>query len=194
MESSNVKLLIELLRSTSKNEEIFAEECALYDPSAIQAFCTKFLAEKDQRLDIIVFAHEYGLTSGIGTQSAKEALEKQKHTSSLATFLLTTLLLPSLLVAPEERDIRIVNVCNPFYAAAIPSFEPKSLEPIGASVFISEGMRSLASIILFRHVSHNFLSFHIVADHCDIAAKSVGCSSNKSSSNYRISLQYCPTG
>jgi len=37
-------------------------------------------------------------------------------------FLLTTLLLPALLVAPVERDIRIINIVNPFYAAAAPAF------------------------------------------------------------------------
>ena len=52
----------------------------------------------------------------LGTRT--EALgEKEREAGSLATFLITTLLLPASLVTPPERDIRIVNVVNPFYAA-----------------------------------------------------------------------------
>ncbi|KAJ7246517.1 hypothetical protein C8J57DRAFT_1523642 [Mycena rebaudengoi] len=48
--------------------------------------------------------------------------EQEREQGALATFLLTkTLLLRSLLTAPLESDIRIVNVVSRFYAAASPA-------------------------------------------------------------------------
>jgi hypothetical protein len=66
---------------------------------------------------------------------------------------MTTLLLPILLVAPQERDIRILNVVNPFYAAALKSFSPV-LDPSQTekSIILQEGRRSLQTIILTRHL------------------------------------------
>lgn len=138
----------------------------------MRSFCTRFLTSQDQRLDAIVFAHEHGHIGTPGFLPPKnEALEeKERETGSLATFLITTLLLPALLVAPPERDIRIVNVVNPFYAAAasipfLPSFStssrssspktspktsPANLKP--KSIFLHEGTRSLRTIIFTRHL------------------------------------------
>ena len=82
-------------------------------------FCTKFLTGDDQRLDAIVYAHEYACIGSIGS---KGQVQEKREAASLATFLMTTLLLPALLVAPVERDIRVVHLVNPFYAAAAPSF------------------------------------------------------------------------
>jgi hypothetical protein len=77
----------------------------------------------------------------------------ERQTRSLATFLITTLLLPILLVAPAERDIRIVNVINPFYAAATVNFSPTTDSLAEKpSIFLQEGRRSLQTAILTRHL------------------------------------------
>lgn len=77
----------------------------------------------------------------------------ERQTRSLATFLITTLLLPVLLVAPAERDIRIVNVINPFYAAAVTNFSPTTASlPEKPSILLQEGRRSLQMAILTRHL------------------------------------------
>jgi len=77
----------------------------------------------------------------------------ERQTRSLATFLITTLLLPVLLVAPVERDIRIVNVINPFYAAAVAGFSTTTESlPEKPSIFLQEGRRSLQMAILTRHL------------------------------------------
>lgn len=77
----------------------------------------------------------------------------ERQTRSLATFLIMTLLLPILLVAPAERDIRIVNVINPFYAAAVTNFSPTAESlPEKPSIFLQEGRRSLQMAILTRHL------------------------------------------
>ena len=171
--SHRLTILISLLRSTTSNENIFAEQCDLSSPSSIRSFCIRFLTSQDQRLDAIVFAHEHEHIGvpGIFVTRDEALEEKEKKAGSLATFLITTLHLPALLVVPPERDIRIVNVVNPFYAAAasitfLPSFSPTTSSPPPSSSssrtsptnskpkpnFLQEGIRSLRTIILRRHL------------------------------------------
>ena len=151
--STRIATIIEVLRSTTSNENIFAEHCDLSSPVAIREFCSRFSKTKE-RLDGIVFAHEYShIGSLLPTRSDPVKDELERQTRSLATFLFTTQLLELLLVAPAERDIRIVNVINPFYAAAATNFTPttKSL-PMKPSIFLQEGRRSLQTAILTRHL------------------------------------------
>ena len=159
VESPEVAILIDILRSTTSNEQIYAEECDLTSPTSIRYFCTKFLTGKDQRIDSIIFAHEHrhlGSPSLLSTTATSED-QKTRDSNSLATFLITTLLLPSLLVAPVERDIRIIHVVNPFYAAAVgvpfsPFFAYESDASKANSLFLREGHRSLRTIVLSRHL------------------------------------------
>jgi hypothetical protein len=153
IESPKVEILINLLRSTTNNEQIFADECDLTSPNSVHDFCTKFVTGQEHRLDAVVFAHEYQQIGSVFSRRPTEALEKERREASLATFLITTLLLPVLLVAPVERDIRIVNVINPFYAAAVPSFSP-SFDSLtsSSSLFLQEGRRSLRMAIFTRHL------------------------------------------
>ncbi|KAH9851101.1 hypothetical protein C2E23DRAFT_869545 [Lenzites betulinus] len=156
-------LLLPLLRSTTNNENIFAEECDLDSPTSIRKFCTAFLTGQETRLDALVFAHEYPsigriwFFGGKARRDKEEREQTQRETRSLASFLLTTLLLPALLVAPVERDIRIVHVVNPFYAAALPTF-PAFLNSTAASpppsqpLVMSEGLRALRAVVLTRHL------------------------------------------
>jgi len=159
IDSANVTILISLLRTTTSNEQIFAEECDLSSPSSIRSFCTKFLTGKDQRLDAIIFAHEnkhIGSPKPLSTTSIDHD-QKERDVGSLATFLITTLLLPAVLVAPAERDIRIINVVNPFYAAAAgvtfsPTFTYETSSPKANSLFLREGHRALRTIVFTRHL------------------------------------------
>lgn len=161
IDSPRVTILITLLRSTFSNEQIFAEQCDLNSPSSIRAFCTRFLTGQEQRIDAIIYAHEYrhiGTTGYLPRTQTLEEATSRRETGSLSTFLMTTLLLPALLVAPVERDIRIVTVVNPFYAAAAgPSFtipfpSNSSPPPRSNSVFLQEGIRSLRTSIFTRHL------------------------------------------
>jgi len=151
--SPKVDILISLLRSTTNNEQIFAEECDLASPESIRSLCSRFLTSENNRLDAIVFTHEYPHIGSWFSRGISESSEKERHTRSLATFLITTLLIPILLVAPQERDIRILNVVNPYYAAALRSFSPV-LDPSHnkPSMILQEGRRSLQTIILTRHL------------------------------------------
>lgn len=153
VDSFQTETLIEILRSTTENEQVYAEECDLSSPASVRAFCTRFLTGQETRLDAVIFAHEYKHVGPLfTTKSAAEALEHQRQSGSMATFLMTTLLLPCLLTAPVERDIRIINVVNPFYAAAAPIFSPSVISPPSPSIFLREGWRALRMIILTRHL------------------------------------------
>ncbi|KAK7464811.1 hypothetical protein VKT23_006017 [Stygiomarasmius scandens] len=112
IDDPRVELIVDVLRSTTSNEKIFAEECDLTSPASIEAFCKKFMEGEEKRLDGVVFMHEYAHVGVLGLFRSKKATEKEKDrdsrdVSSLSTFLFTTLLLPCLLTAPVERDIRI---------------------------------------------------------------------------------------
>jgi len=161
IDSPKVSILITLLRSTTSNEQIFAEQCDLASPVSIHSFCTRFLTGQDQRLDALIFAHEYQHIGSLGFLSRKQNEDaKDRDARSLATFLMITLLLPALLVAPVERDIRVINVINPFYAAAVgssftlsfPSFSSSPPKSPPKANFLYEGTRSLRTSILTRHL------------------------------------------
>ncbi|KAJ7036719.1 hypothetical protein C8F04DRAFT_1094200 [Mycena alexandri] len=190
-----VSTFIDLLRSTTSNENIYAEECDLASPPSIQAFAARFVKGtspgpgpgagpnlEPPRVDALVFAHEYAGVGAWGAFSGREAApaveQMQRDEGALGTFLFLTLLLPALLTAPVERDIRIVNVVNRFYAAAAPrifkhgtyAFEglfssAPSTEPLSAkattkskstevqaSPIPREATRALRTIILTRHL------------------------------------------
>jgi hypothetical protein len=152
VQDPEVDILINLLRSTTKNDQIFADECDLTSASSVRSFCSRFLTAKETRLDAIIFAHEYQqLGSMIGRQDPA-VLTQERQNASSASFLILTLLLPVLLVAPTERDIRIINVVNPFYAAAAPSYSPTSTPPPTSSLFHQEGWRSLQMVVFTRHL------------------------------------------
>ncbi|KIJ51255.1 hypothetical protein M422DRAFT_26673 [Sphaerobolus stellatus SS14] len=167
--------ILTLLRDTTSNESIYAEPCPLYSPSAIRTFCEKFVNtedEKARRIDALILAHEYShigtWKAGIKNSSKLVELEKAaRDQGALVTFLLITLLLPAMLVAPIDRDIRIINVVNPFYAAAAPHFDAglpssmslpaskdKSKAPFykSRSSWLLEGQRALRSAIFIRHL------------------------------------------
>lgn len=153
--SPQIDILVSLLRTTTNNEQVYAEECDLASPASIHAFCSRFLKGDEKRLDAVVFAHEYQHVGSVlfGRKRKGEQDEKERREGSLGTFLATTLLLPALLVAPVERDIRIINIINPFYAAAVPTFSPSAASPPAqASTFQHEGTRALRTAILTRHL------------------------------------------
>ncbi|KAI0688989.1 hypothetical protein BC835DRAFT_1418884 [Cytidiella melzeri] len=151
-------LLIPALREETKNEHVYTEHADLTSPKSIREFCTKFLTGDDQRLDAVVFAHEYACIGSFF--GSKAQLKEQREAASLATFLISTLLLPALLVAPVERDIRIVHLVNPFYAAANPTFtsdlvssmSTETQTTVSRPLLQMEGHRALRTIVFSRHL------------------------------------------
>ena len=150
-----VELVIDALRETTNNPQIFAERCDMLSATSVRDFCTKFLTGNEHRIDAIIFAHEYEHIGPLfASEEERRACDDRRAAASDGAFLMTTLLLPTLLVAPPERDIRIINVVNPFYAAAVPFFP--NPPPIGGGHFVREGYRALRTIILSRHLQRVF--------------------------------------
>jgi NAD(P)-dependent dehydrogenase (short-subunit alcohol dehydrogenase family) len=152
--------LVDLVRHTTNNELVYAEQCDLSSPDNIKDFCAKLvkssgggLENEPPRLDAVVFAHEYPHIGVFkGTADEKRTETRRRLEGRLATFFFTTLLLPVLLTAPQERDIRFINIVSPFYGAAIPSFKMEGSEQTSSgSIWIDEGRRSLQSILFTRH-------------------------------------------
>lgn len=147
-----VATLVDLLRTTTANEHIYAEKCNMMRPSSVRAFCNKFVTGNDTRVDSIIFAHEYAhIGATLGRAKARKVESEAREAGAMATFLMVTLLLPALLVAPVERDIRIIQVVNPFYAAGTPTFTTP-LPPSRTSTFVLEGKRALRSAVLAAHL------------------------------------------
>ncbi|CEL56496.1 putative oxidoreductase YNL181W OS=Saccharomyces cerevisiae (strain ATCC 204508 / S288c) GN=YNL181W PE=1 SV=2 [Rhizoctonia solani AG-1 IB] len=137
--------LVSAIREVTSNELIYAEECDITSPTSIRAFCKQFLATtpsgpsssvpgapKDPpRLDALVLTHEYThIGAGWGGSKSLRAMEENiRLEGGLASFLLITLLLPGLIRAPNDRDIRIINVVNPLYAASVPTYIPPISPP-----------------------------------------------------------------
>ncbi|KAI0002234.1 hypothetical protein BJV74DRAFT_817993 [Russula compacta] len=147
--------LVPLLRSTTGNENIYAEQCDLASAASIRSFCGNY-HKSEQRLDAIIFAHEYAPIGNIVSNTNPD-LEEQRQMASCATFLIVTLLLPLLLTAPVERDIRLITLVNPFYAAAVRAFSTSessapSSSSSSSSLFLIEGRRALRTAILMRHL------------------------------------------
>ena len=141
-----------LLRSTTSNENIYAEQCDLTSPTSIRSFCTNY-HKSEQRLDAIIFAHEYAPIGNLFSRAKSSDWEGQRRTASCATFLIVTLLLPLLLTAPVERDIRLITLVNPFYAAAVRAFSvSQSSAPSSSSLFLAEGRRALRTAVFIRHL------------------------------------------
>ncbi|KAJ7852379.1 hypothetical protein B0H14DRAFT_2760101 [Mycena olivaceomarginata] len=178
-----VATYIDLLRSTTQNEEIYAEECDLSDPASVHAFAKRFVlgntggapstpagtatagpsaAGGPQRLDALVFAHEYAGVGALplfasGSPAQRELEQRTRDTAALASFLLTTLLLPAMLTAPADRDLRIVHVINRWYAAAGPRFFLDNLYSFGkqttpTSPLLPEASRALRTALFTRHL------------------------------------------
>jgi hypothetical protein len=142
--------LVSLLRSTTSNENIYAEQCDLTSPASIRAFCNNY-HKSEQRLDAVIFAHEYTPIGNIFSYKSPD-LEMQRQTASCATFLILTLLLPLLLTAPVERDIRLIALINPFYAAAARVFTASPPSASSSSLLLTEGRRALRTAIFMRHL------------------------------------------
>ena len=158
-----IQSLVDVLRATTGNELIYAEQCDLDSPASIKNFSAQFLKASGSgidaeipRIDAIILAHEYSHLGVIrASRFVREDEKHEREDGARASFLLTTTLLPTLLLAPPDRDIRIVHVVNPFYAAAVPSFShvlTSSSLPKDLSIWQAEGFRSLRAILFSRHL------------------------------------------
>jgi hypothetical protein len=183
---------VSLLRSTTSNENVYAEQCDLTSPASIRAFCDNY-RKSEQRLDGVIFAHEYAPIGNIFSHRSPD-FEKQRQTASCATFLLITLLLPLLLAAPVERDIRLIALINPFYAAAARVFLPLGPSNGSSSLFLTEGRRALRTAIFIRHLQRvlDALPSGSQVPRTDVSSQSIPVVSDKDQRSNIVAVSVSP--
>ncbi|BGP19656.1 hypothetical protein JCM10213_007726 [Rhodosporidiobolus nylandii] len=143
-----VQLLV-LLRETTENERLYAEECDLSSIASIRAFVAQW--QRDARsgmvqdlpasVEGIIFCAgdgaggEEALGFGVKAQYARQAggedVEQYHFSHLTGRHALVQLLLPTLLrsAATSTSPIRVISTVNPFYSAVPPgSLSPSSLD------------------------------------------------------------------
>ncbi|CBQ73531.1 conserved hypothetical protein [Sporisorium reilianum SRZ2] len=127
--SAQVVQLVHLIRDSTRSELVYAEQCDLGDLQSVSQFAALWNAgggEKQgagvRRLDALLFLppSRDELRSVRSVQRRREAIY-QLHV--LAQFHLVNSLLSSLLLQPPERELRVVSVVSPFYAAGVSHFD-----------------------------------------------------------------------
>ncbi|PKI84507.1 hypothetical protein MVES_001724 [Malassezia vespertilionis] len=176
IQAPNVVQLIDLLRESTRSENIFAEECDMSDLISISAFAAQWSRGTQQqtsapgtatglpnvtapgvkdrealfpheipkahRLDTILFLPHDAVTYKVGAR-LRGSCNKTAHDANtsaectyvmnvLAPFHLINSMLPSLLLMPPNRDVRIVSMISPWYAAGLPELDAV-VQPIGES-------------------------------------------------------------
>jgi NAD(P)-dependent dehydrogenase (short-subunit alcohol dehydrogenase family) len=185
---------VSLLRSTTSNENIYAEQCDLTSPTSIRSFCTNY-HKSEQRLDAIIFAHEYAPIGNLFSRAKSSDWEEQRRTASCATFLIVTLLLPLLLTAPVERDIRLITLVNPFYAAAVRTFSvSQPSAPSSSSLFLAEGRRALRTAVFMRHLQRvlDALPSSSQVPRTDVNSQSIPVVSDKTQRSNIVAVSVSP--
>ena len=133
--------LIHLIRDSTQSELVYAEQCDLGDLESVSAFAAlwnsgdKSKQEGVRRLDALLFLPPArdelnGVQGGAKGKRTRQDEVYQLHV--LARFHLVNSLLSGLLVQPPDRQVRIVSVISPFYAAGLTHFDV--LSPPSASV------------------------------------------------------------
>ncbi|EST05107.1 NAD(P)-binding domain protein [Kalmanozyma brasiliensis GHG001] len=123
--------MIHLIRDSTQSEPVYAEQCDLGDLESISAFAALWNAgdkgqkEGVRRLDGLLFLPpgREELQRVRLAESTKGRREEVYQLHVLARFHLVNSLLSSLLVQPRDREVRLVSVMSPFYAAGLGHFD-----------------------------------------------------------------------
>lgn len=129
--SPEVIQMIHLIRDSTRSELVYAEQCDMGDLESVGAFAAlwnsgdKKQQEGVRRLDALLFLppgreelQRVRLEAG-----ARRRYEEVYQLHVLARFHLVNSLLSGLLVQPREREVRVVSVMSPFYAAGLGHFD-----------------------------------------------------------------------
>lgn len=143
LSSLDVIQMIDLLRESSRNENIFAESCDMGDMASISEFSKRWFTGKmaqvhpegtstaasavhlpgiptteAHRLDTVLF-----LPMPEGSTPMGSSPDQSYLYNVLGPFHLVESLLPSLQQQPLSRDVRIVSAISPWYAAGMARFD-----------------------------------------------------------------------
>lgn len=173
--SPHILQLILLLRSSTSNERLYADECDMLDLASVRSFVKRW--EKDARsgmvndlearIEGIIFCDGEGSGldgnegMGVGRILAQHptndelALERYHTALLLSRHALVQLLLPTILRSAANTPVRIINQISPFYAAS--ALDLNDLDYVTRPYpdwepWLVEGQASLGSIALFREL------------------------------------------
>lgn len=133
--SAILQQLLELIRSTTANERIYAEACDVSGNSlealeSVQKFASKWCALQKksplgddlgpEKIDTLVLAEDEGFVSRHTFGQAQAASVHYYNAEVTAKIALVEGLLPAL----RASKTRVVNVVSPFYAASPPLVRP----------------------------------------------------------------------
>ncbi|KAM0750504.1 hypothetical protein T439DRAFT_381177 [Meredithblackwellia eburnea MCA 4105] len=176
--SPEILQMVMLLRESTKNERLYAEECDILSIASIRSFVKSWgrdarkgmVGDLKARIEAIVFCDGLGSgLEGVGiglplshAPVAAGASPQDKVELNHASLLLNRhafiqLLLPVLLESARESPVRVILSLSPFYAASRPLLPDLDLDfakhpkeyPVIAP-WVAEGQASLASLALFR--------------------------------------------
>ncbi|TKY84719.1 hypothetical protein EX895_005799 [Sporisorium graminicola] len=154
----DVVQLIHLIRDSTQSELIYAEQCDLGSLESVSAFAAlwnsgdKKQQEAVRRLDALLFLppgreelHSVQLDEGGRAGGGTRRREAIYQLHVLARFHLVNSLLSSLLVQPPDREVRIVSVVSPFYAAGLTHFDVLAPPPTSSNRGKKDESRSSAA-------------------------------------------------
>ncbi|GAA5995250.1 putative oxidoreductase [Rhodotorula paludigena] len=179
--SPSVVQLLLVLRSSSENERLYAEECDLTSVRSIRDFVLRWkkdareglVGDLEARLDGIVFCDGEGAGApsslAIGAEQAwaldtgDERLSEYRLSRLTGRHALVQLLMPILLrsAATSTSPLRLINTVSPYYSAIAPgSFRPGDLDYLAPDAppfprsqpWLAEGQVALASVLLWREL------------------------------------------
>lgn len=146
--SPDVIQIIHLIRDSTQSELVYAEQCDLASLESVSAFAALWNAgdkkqrEGVRRLDALLFLPptraELDRVQLAPSHAQAEQRQNKTRTDAiyqlhvLARFHLVNSLLSSLLVLPRDREIRIVSVVSPYYAAGLTHFDVLTSGSAGA--------------------------------------------------------------
>ncbi|GAA5895384.1 hypothetical protein JCM6882_006237 [Rhodosporidiobolus microsporus] len=145
--SPSIVQLLLLLRSSTSNDRLYAEECDVTSLASIRAFVARWqkdaragmVQDLETKVDGVVFcdgngageeALPYGVPAQLVEQPGGDSVERYRLEHLTGRHALVQLLLPTLLrsASTSTSPVRIVNCVNPFYSAVAPgSFFPSSI-------------------------------------------------------------------
>ena len=170
--------LVDLLRSTTDNERLYADECDIRSIASIHQFVKQWnkdarmgmVTDLEARIEAVVFCDGEGdglegVGIAVGRQSTRSAScteDQEIHhaTSSLNRFAFVQLLLPTLKRSAEHSPVRIIYSVSPFYSAG--TIKPDDLSDLDYTTrtfpkwepWRAEGSVALTSIVLMKELQH----------------------------------------
>lgn len=168
--------LILLLRETTGNERIYADECDVMTVESVQAFAKRWgsdarkgmLSDLEATIEGLIFCDGDGsgldgVGIGVGKRHAPGSTSVELHHASLvlARHSLIQFLLPFIIRSSITSPVRIIFQLSPFYSAssspllpspsAVLDFTPPFTYPKW-SPWLADGQASLASLALLREL------------------------------------------